>query len=222
MLFEEESGLKLLIMSNGEYGSLEWYREKKGLFERIICADGAAEHALQIGVLPDLVVGDMDSISEEVKAALEEQGVNFLLFPQEKDYYTDTQLAFRLVAEEGPHEVTVWGGTGTRLDHTLSNLSSAVSLLREGAAVTFESPWLSIYLVSDSLELNGQPGEIVSVLVLGDRAAGVSLHGFKYLLDNVVLRGDWQYAVSNVLIRPQARVQVAAGVLAVFHYRELP
>lgn len=213
--------VKFLIMANGEYGDPAWYRDRLQPFDRVICADGGTAAARRLGIIPDRIVGDLDSICDDDRAFMERMGVRFEVYPPEKDY-TDTQLAFDLARREGARDVVVWGGTGSRLDHTLSNLFNASKLVEEGIRVSFESPDLTIYLIGDELTVPGRAGDTVSVLVLGDRATGVTEEGFRYPLERATLDVRCQYAVSNVITGPKPTIRVATGILAVFHYRALP
>lgn len=213
--------MRFLIMANGDYGELEWYRERRRSCDRLICADGGAAWAGRLSMLPDWVIGDMDSISKADRELLERSGTVFHIYPQEKDY-TDTQLAMTLAAQNEASEITVWGGMGNRLDHTLANLFSAGLHVQHGIDVRFEAPAVTVYLVRDRLVLCGRAGETVSVLALGDRAAGVVLQGFRYPLNGVVLEGNLPCGISNVITSSESLIQVASGVLAVFYYRVLP
>ncbi|MGB9791965.1 MAG: thiamine diphosphokinase [Thermacetogeniaceae bacterium] len=213
--------MKFLIMANGEYGDSAWYRGRWQGFDKIICADGGAAAARRLGIIPHWIVGDLDSVRDDDRAFMERMGVRFEVYPPEKDF-TDTQLAFDLARREGAREVVVWGGTGSRLDHTLSNLFNASKLVEEGIRVSFESPDLTIYLVGDELTVPGRAGDTVSVLVLGDRATGVTERGFRYPLEGATLECRCQYAVSNVIVEPDPTISVETGILAVFHYRSLP
>ncbi len=208
-------------MANGEYGDPAWYKGRTERFDRVVCADGGTAAARRLGIVPDWIVGDMDSIREEDRAFMERAGVRFETYPAEKDF-TDTQLALDLARREGAREVAVWGGTGSRLDHTLSNLFNAAKLVEGGIEVRFEAPGLTIYLVGNRLIVPGRVGDTVSVLVLGDRATGVTEEGFRYPLHQAILDGRCQYAVSNVITEPNPCIRVATGILAVFHYRSLP
>ncbi len=213
--------MKFLIMTNGEYSDLDWYREQQAAgFDRIICADGGAGRARALGLIPDWIVGDMDSISEADRRYMEMAGVRLKKFPREKNH-TDTQLALELAASEGGKKVVVWGGTGSRLDHTLSNVFSAAALLERGINVLFDSPGVTVYLVNDQLVLPGSVGDTVSLIALGDRVSGVNLQGFRYPLRDAVLESRWQWAVSNLVTEPDPVVKVASGNLAVFHYKVL-
>jgi thiamine pyrophosphokinase len=213
--------MKLLIMTNGDYGDLEWYQEHKKGFDKVICVDGGAVWARKLGITPNWLVGDLDSIGEDDLKFMEEQGVKLSIHPSQKDP-TDTQISLQLAEQLGAGEITIWGGTGSRLDHTFSNLYSAANLVKKGRAVQFDSPILTIYLVKDVLKLSGEIGKTVSVLALGDGASGLTLEGFQYPLDNVEIDSLWQYGISNVIVSSQQVVSVSSGILAVFYYRELP
>lgn len=213
--------VKFLIMTNGSYGDLNWYREQQtDSFDRIICVDGGAGRARALGLIPAWVVGDLDSIRDGDRRYMEMTGVRFKTFPRQKNH-TDTQLALELSAEQGAKKIVVWGGTGTRLDHTLSNIFSAVALLEQGIDVLFDSPGVTVYLIRDRLVLPGSVGDTVSLIALGEKAHGVNLQGFHYPLQDAVLESRWQWAVSNIIANTHPVVQVDSGVLAVFHYKIL-
>jgi len=211
--------MKILIMTNGEYGRLEWYTGKEKDFDQLICVDGGAGGARKLGIIPDLLAGDMDSIAEDDLKYMEQQGVQITRFSSQKDH-TDTQISLQLADQLGADEITVWGGIGSRLDHTLSNLYSAAYFALRGKVVRFDSPDLAIYLVKDVLRLSGEVGNTVSVLALGDRAEGITLEGFQYPLTDIKVDSMWQIGVSNVVKSKPQVVRVTSGILAVFYYRE--
>lgn len=210
--------MKFLIITNGAYGYLGWYRGRAGRFDKIVCVDGGAKRARELGIIPHWVVGDLDSISENDRKYMEEAGACFEVHSPEKDF-TDTQLALELAAREGGKEICIWGGTGSRLDHNLSNIMSATSFLARGIKIVFESPDLGVYFVEERLVIPGVPGDTVSLIALGERAVGVDLRGFKYPLDKATLESNWQWAVSNIITDANPLVRLDSGILAVFHYK---
>jgi thiamine pyrophosphokinase len=160
----------------------------------------------------------MDSINPADLTYMEQAGVRLKTFPKHKDY-TDTQLALTLAVEEGAGKLVIWGGTGSRLDHTISNICSAACFLEKDIEVVFDAPAVTIHLIKDRLELSAAVGDTVSLLVLGDRASGITLYGFEYPLQEALLEGRWQWAVSNVVKKPNPVIEVGSGELAVFHYK---
>lgn len=213
--------MRVLVMANGDYGDPNWYQKRTGLFSKVICADGGAGTALRLGIRPDWVVGDMDSVRPEDRSRLEQAGVATAVYPREKDY-TDLQLALELAVREGASEVVIWGGLGSRLDHTLSAIFSASALLEHNIRVRFEKPEVEVHLVADRLQMEGQVGETVSLIVLSEVATGVTLQGFRYPLLEATLSSRCQYAVSNLITGTSPVIAVKSGLLAVIHYRILP
>jgi thiamine pyrophosphokinase len=213
---EGNAEMKALIMANGEYGDSEWYRVRAQNYQLIICADGGANQAARLGIVPDMVIGDMDSIEEKYRLELKGVGAQFFPFSTDKDF-TDTQLAMEIAEEKGIKSITIWGGTGNRIDHSIANIFSAIRSVNKGIHVQFESPTETIYYVKDQLSLEGNIGDIVSILALGERASGVSLTGFKYPLFKATLEANLPIGISNSMIETGALIEVESGILAVFH-----
>ena len=209
-----------LIMSNGEYGDPDWYGLQKKNFRHILCTDGAAAKARELGIIPDAIIGDMDSIHEEDLFFMEQSGVKIYLHSPEKDF-TDTFLALRQAEEYQLKDITIWGGTGGRLDHTLSNLFSVISFVRRGMRLTFDSPDLTIHAIRTHLTLHGKIGDTVSLFPMGEKVAGVTLTGFKYPLRNAILEPELPIGISNVLLGKENSISIDSGILAVFHYKKL-
>ncbi|MDD3890659.1 MAG: thiamine diphosphokinase [Syntrophomonadaceae bacterium] len=209
--------MKCIIMANGEYGSLDLYREIFNDTELVLCADGGANYAWQLGIMPSYILGDMDSILPEIREYFQEHKVLFKRYPERKDF-TDTQLALERAEEAGADEIIFTGTLGKRLDHTLSNLYAGIDTVKRGKKVIHFTPECIVYLVTSQLELHGKPGELVSILPLSDKARGVWATGVEYVLKDAELEKANPYAISNVIAAPDARISVSEGVLAVFHY----
>lgn len=210
--------MRCVVLANGEYGDdLETYREIVDKADCILCADGGANYAYSLKVVPDCIIGDMDSIAGEVGDFFYGLEVPVKKHPRQKDF-TDTQLALSEAEARGADEIILIGSLGNRLDHTLSNLYSCMDLAVRGIKVSHHTPQMQVHLVVDELQIKGCPGDLVSVLALTDRAAGVSEKGFAYPLHKAVLDKGNPYAVSNVMVGTDAIVTVEEGVLAVFHY----
>lgn len=211
--------MNCVVMANGEYGNLDYYRQLVLKADVILCADGGANYAYQMGLIPAGIIGDMDSILPQVKEYYEDKGVKINKFPRRKDF-TDTQLALSIAESFNSSEVVFIGTLGKRLDHTLSNLYCGIEYAKRGIRITHCSPICNVYLVTKLLHLIGNRGDTVSALALTDRAAGVYEKGFEYPLDGVVLEKHNPYAISNVLQAEQAEIKVSDGVLAVFHFHQ--
>ncbi len=211
--------MKCLILANGDYGELDLYKKMLANFDLTLCADGGANYAYSLGIVPDYVVGDMDSIDEEVRSYYLEKSVIFKKFPRQKDF-TDTQLVLSVAEELGVSDITFFGSMGSRIDHTLSNLYSCINLAENNKKISHYNPRCTVYVVADKLDLMGNIGEIISVLALTDMVTGLSEKGVEYPLDNVILEKTNPYAISNALAQEKAQITLTSGVIAVIHYHE--
>lgn len=209
--------MRFIIMANGEYGDIEAYNAVFRNTDTILCADGGANYAFQIGVIPDCVIGDLDSVLPEVRKYLIQQEVEILPYPTHKDL-SDLQLAMNLAYERGANEIILLGALGKRLDHTLHNIYSGIDLIQKGAKISYYTPECWVYIVKDELVIEGNPGDIVSVVALTDRVEGASEVGFEYSLRTPLLLSNHPYTVSNVLAGNQGVIKLESGIIVVFHY----
>lgn len=210
--------MKCLLLANGEYGDITLYYALVQNADLIICADGGANYAYQMGITPHCIIGDMDSIQPDIKEYFTAQQVPFKDFPPAKDF-TDTQLALALACEQGAQEIILLGTLGGRLDHTMANIYSCIEAVRQGKKISHFGPQLTIYMVSERLKLIGRPGDLVSLIVLTDKAEGVTLKSFAYPLQNALLYKEKPYAVSNQMTADTAEINIKSGIIAVFHYQ---
>lgn len=209
--------MRCVIMANGEYGDLTAYSEIFQEGDVILCADGGANYASKLGLMPACIIGDLDSIDHIVKEFYEASNVDLIRYPQRKDF-TDIQASLNLAYEWDPEEIVMLGTLGGRVDHTLANLFLSIEPVMKGVKVSHFTPGCWVYIIKDQLQIKGNPGDMVSVLALTDLATGVSEVGFEYTPATPVLEKDKPYAVSNVLAGTTGRVDVQEGILAVFHY----
>ena len=209
--------MRCVILANGEYGELAGYSDLFREGDIIICADGGANYASRLGLMPACIIGDLDSIEPEIKEFYEACNVDLIKFPPQKDF-TDIQASINLAYELDPDEIVLLGTLGKRVDHTLANLFLSIEPANKGIQVSHFTPGCWVYIVKDNLEFTGNPGDLVSVLALTDQATGVSEAGFQYIPTTPLLEKDKPYAVSNVLSGTVGKVKVSQGILAVFHY----
>ncbi|MEN6325145.1 MAG: thiamine diphosphokinase [Syntrophomonas sp.] len=210
--------MKCVIFANGEYEKTEAYHDIVEAADIIICADGGANYARELGVKPDYIIGDLDSISAAVKEYYAAQNVNYQKYPRRKDF-TDLHLALTLADKLKASEIVLIGSLGKRLDHTLANIYCGIETAQKGKKIMYYSPSCTVYLVTNYLHLSGAAGDLVSVLVLSDKATGVYERGFEYPLEGVVMESCNPLGVSNVLAVDSGEIGLDSGVLAVFHYR---
>ena len=192
-------------------GSFYGLRERPAAGDLVIAADAGYQTCRAVGIVPDLLLGDFDSMEQPADYP------NIRRAPVEKDD-TDTMLAIKTALEEGCKEVFLYGGTGgKRLDHTLANLQSLLYLRRRGArGWMYGDDFLWTVLEQETMEIRRTvEWGLLSVFCLGDRAEGIYEEGVQYPLKDAVLTPEFPLGVSNHILEPVARVAVGRGALAV-------
>lgn len=187
----------------------------------LICADGGGDVALAWGLRPDWLVGDMDSIAPvSLEILSRTPGVEVRIVPVEKDE-TDLELALLTALEHGARDITILGGLGGRLDHTLGNiyLLAASQLVQAGARARLlgESEEVTVLRGGEELELQGQPGELVSLIPLTPVAQGIRTGGLYYPLRGEPLYIGPTRGISNQFTGTIATVSFEEGLLMVIH-----
>jgi thiamine pyrophosphokinase len=182
--------------------------------ELVISADSGARHCRNFGLVPDLLVGDFDSVSEADYAGLVSAGVEIARFPVEKDM-TDSELALEIAIEKGCRRVILLGALGTRLDHSLSNVFLLKKLLDSGVEGILADENNEARLINDKIELDREEDRYLTLLPFAGDAEGVTIQGFYYPLENATLKVGSSWGVSNRFASGRAVVTVRKGCLLV-------
>jgi thiamine pyrophosphokinase len=209
---------RTIVIANGHLSDPTSLGQRLRPDDRIICADGGAHHARAMGLMPDVVVGDMDSLDPGLRVELGEAGVRFEMHPARKDE-TDLELALRLAIGEGATEVEIWAMLGGRLDQSLANL---FLLARPEWAATRlrmvdenQTAW-SLHGGQEAV-IQGSPGDLLSLVPLSPLVTGVTLEGVEWPLHAAVLHFGSTLTISNRLTRPVAHIYLEKGLVLVIH-----
>ena len=210
--------MRAIIIAAGEAKKGSSWQHWVRAGDWIIGADGGAARALDWGLTPQVVIGDMDSLPDALRDELEARGSRFIEHPRAKDE-TDLELALTYAVEQGAKEIVVLGALGGRLDHTLANLLLLALPPLDGALVRIVDGAGEVLLVGSRkmITLQGRPGDLVSLLPIGGDASGVTTTGLAWALQNDRLRFGFSRGVSNEMTAHEARVEVEEGLLLVVH-----
>ena len=192
---------------------------RRNLF--VIAADGGALKAGALGLRPNVVVGDADSLTDADVDRLRADGVEVLTFPSAKDE-SDTELAVREALRRGAERLVIVGAFGgRRFEHALANvlLLTLPELRGHDACLADGASVLRVLFGGERLEITGEVGDNVSLLPLTEEAAGVTTDGLSYALTGATLRQGPARGLSNELSGARASVSLDAGRLAVIHTR---
>ena len=184
-----------------------------GQGDHVIAADGGLEHTKKLGISPDEILGDFDSLGYTPSDAR--------VFPVEKDD-TDAMLAVRRGISLGFREFWLYGSLdGPRLDHTVANFQTLQFLCDNGAfGYLIGEDYLVTVVKNGSLTFPAGCEGTVSVFCLGADARGVTLEGLYYPLENGTLTAGFPLGVSNHFTGQKARLSVAEGSLLVLWDRK--
>jgi thiamine pyrophosphokinase len=214
--FSGDGGGVLLfyIFAAGELANPDSLRISVQEGDKIIAADGGALHCLALKLIPDIVIGDFDSLREPEILQLKEAGSQFKRFPTHKDF-TDLELAFQYACELGAQEIVVLGAFGFRWDQTLANLLLLVSPELSCRSIRFVDNHQEVTLIraGTPAEVIGQPGDIVSLIPVSGDAVGITTYGLEYPLNNETLTFGKARGVSNVLLNTKAEISLHEGLL---------
>lgn len=175
----------------------------------LVAADAGWLAVERMGLVPQLVVGDFDSLGRRPDHP------NTVVLPTVKDD-TDMSAAIQLGRERGYTRFALYGGTGGRLAHTLANLQLLDGLAREGCrGFLVGGGTVAAAVHNGTLEFPGRMTGYLSVFCVSGTAGGVTLSGLKYELDHAELTSSFPLGVSNEFTGTSARVAVADGTLLV-------
>ena len=187
--------------------------EPIGKEDLVIAADGGVKHTEKLGLTPDVILGDFDSLGFVPEGAERH--------PVEKDD-TDAMLAIRRGFSLGCDRFVIYGGLdGERLDHTLANFQSLQYLADRGAVgYLVGKKYLVTVVKNGRLAFPAEAEGILSVFCLGPEAKGVTLSGLKYPMENGRLSSGFPLGVSNHFVGEKAQISVDDGSLLVLWDRK--
>lgn len=199
----------------------EWLESHS--YDCLIGVDRGLEFFYRKGMLPDVALGDFDSISPQVLSYFEsQQKVKIYAFPPQKNA-TDTELAIDYAIEErNAAGIDLLGATGTRIDHLLGNLHSLYRALSMQVPCCMVDSCNKIELIQDykKLEKKYQYGTYVSFIPFTTSVEHVKLKGFKYSLEDATFTIGHSIGISNEICDEVAEVSFTKGILAMIESKD--
>jgi len=218
--------MRIVIIANGDPPTKDEVAQWLSDGAVLICADGGARTALDLGLAPAHVIGDFDSLSEAELRELEQRGACLHRHPARKDE-TDLELALLLATRPamadgrepgGKAEIVILGARGGRLDHELANMLLLAMPALKGADVWLAHDRERVFLLDArdhpaQATLRGRAGDVVSLLPFGGDAHGIRTAGLEYPLHDESLFFGPARGVSNVMLGDTATVSLSQGML---------
>lgn len=194
--------MKALMVGAGEDPGVRLLRERAGQTDFIIAVDGGLQFLHHAGILPDLIVGDLDSADQRLVDEYPPSAYRYLNANTEKDE-TDSMLALDQLIADGFKTIFFLGATGKRIDHLLSNFMLLKRAFSADAELIIEDKTQIVRLCIGDFTVRGKVGQTVSIIPFEEYAT-VSAAGFYYPLHSLRLTNDVPRGVSNILTKETA------------------
>lgn len=184
--------------------------EPIGREDFVIAADGGFVHAEKLGLTPDGILGDFDSLGY-----VPECGCEIIKHPVQKND-TDTMLAVKTGFDKGFDEFVLYGCAGKRLDHTFANIQTLSFIVNRGGRGVLQGEDFALSLIkNDKLKFDKKCKGTISVFSVTEKSQGVNINGLLYDLENAELTFDFPLGVSNEFVGEEAQISVNDGIVAV-------
>jgi thiamine pyrophosphokinase len=209
---------RIIIFANGHLPDREKARAIIRADDTLIAADGGTRHMLTLGLKPDLIIGDLDSITEEERRKMESDGVKIAKYSRDKNE-TDLELAIQHALEVGPGQIVIIAALGGRLDQTLANLALISDIRFAQLDVRLDDGVDEAFFCRGQVQVQGRSGDVVSLIPWQGAVAGVRTENLKWPLQNEILYPEKSRGVSNEMTGDIASIEIKSGLLLVVHRR---
>ncbi len=225
--------MKHIVIITGGYLDIGFARTylRTLSYDKVFAVDKGLEYVEALGVMPDYLIGDFDTVNQELfeeyesRIARGEIPVILERHPVMKDA-TDTELAVDVAMEMGAECITLFAATGSRLDHLLANLALLLKTAKQHVSMHIVDAYNRIRILSDNdakrcvLLKEEQFGQYISLLPVSAMVEGVTLRGALYPLENTIIYQGESKTVSNEIIERYMEIEIASGVMLVIESKD--
>ena len=183
----------------------------------VAAADGGARVLAELGLWPQLLIGDGDSLDAHTLEQCRAAGVDCRTLPREKDS-TDGEAALVAALEAGYRDFAVFGAFGNMPDHQMGNLLLPLAYRDRWDTLTFYGRDCRAFYCFDAARIHGAPGDTVSLLPLSATVRGIYLHGFRYPLAGADTALGDSLCLRNELSADEGCIEFSHGIMLVIHY----
>ena len=207
---------KYVIFLNGEYKYSQEFMDKL-VSKNVVCfcADGGANFAFKYGKIPEVIVGDLDSIEKKVLEYYKSKNILIKKFPKDKDF-TDFELILKEINKISENKnfvekIFVVGGLGKRIDMSLSNLF----IMEKYKNLVFLQENEEIFYTEKSFVLKNKKECEFSIIPISEKVEKLTLKGFKFETDKIDVKRESSRLVSNVILENEASVEFESGKMII-------
>ncbi len=193
--------LRVVIIAGGDFEPCMAIKDD----DFVICADHGYDHALKYAIHTDMLIGDFDSVDADIEPVKDK-----ISYPERKDF-SDSEIAVKKAIEKNPDEVVLLGFTGSRLDHSLANLTMLKQFSDCGIKACVADKHNTVYYYKDYFHIKNMNGSLVSLIPFTKEITGITTGGLDYPLCGETLYFGQSRGVSNVVVSDDAFYKSECG-----------
>jgi thiamine pyrophosphokinase len=209
---------RIVIFANGLMPGLEPVRDLLRKDDFLIGVDGGARYIMALGLMPNFVIGDLDSLTEDELYELGSADVRVDQYPANKDE-TDLELAIQYALQLNFSSIIVVAALGGRTDQTIGNISLLTDLIVSNVDIRFDDGVEELFFCQNQSQVQGRIGDVVSLIPWNGDVSGVVTTGLKWTLRSETLFSYKTRGISNEMIDETAAIQIKSGLLLIVHRR---
>lgn len=209
---------RAILFANGDFHTFGDPGDLITEEDYLVAVDGGLRHLETLGVIPDLLIGDLDSVTPAQLERLSGGKTRVLKFPVEKDE-TDLELALLEMTRRDMKEIIILGALGGRIDQTLANIFLLALPELADLDVRILTRDEEIFLIHKATTIHGSKGDLVSLIAFNGDVVGVITSGLQFPLKAETLRFNRSRGISNRMLAETAEVRVREGALLCIHSR---
>lgn len=212
---------KAVIFINGNLSDLSQVKRIITKKDCLIAADGGIKHILKLRLIPQIIIGDLDSTSLALQKKLKNFKMEWIKYPTKKNK-TDFELAVDFSLKRKFQEIIIFGIFGDRIDHFLANifLLTKIQIKNKLIKIKIIEGKKEIYILNKTIIINGKVGDEISIIPIVDKLEGVTTHGLEYQLKNEVLMFGSTKGISNVQTSNSTKIEAKKGIAIIIHLRK--
>lgn len=207
--------MSAIILGSGNNIDPKLFYSENMNIEYVICADGGLNKAELLNISPNIIIGDFDSVNQKVFKKYADKNIEIIKYSSEKNY-TDMELSINHAVEKGFKDIILIGASGTRLDHTVANMVLIEKYYKKDINIKILDNNNLIQIVTNNMIIPFRKNYYVSIIPLTENIEGLTLEGFKYPLDNVIVERGSTLCISNEISENVGVIKLNKGNALVF------
>lgn len=204
--------MRAVIFLNGDPPHIRLIKRYVEKLDFIVAADGASNYLRSLNIMPDIIIGDMDSTSRSTAKFFGRKEIPVIEIKEQET--TDFEKSLMFCLKNGLKNILVFGAVSTRTDHTINNFSIMKKYFNK-AGITFVTAEFEIFLIRKQTEFSVMPGETLSLMAL-PKASGITTKGLMYSLNNEILEFGKREGTLNKTVSNKVSISFKTGYLLLF------